>query len=161
MYATVEQANEFISKYYSSRDSLRIAWDALSNEDKQVMLNRAEQSIDLLPYTTRPVYKDKVFPRHPNPDMSLVHVQTATIELAIHSLDEEFLNRFELQRQGVKSYKIGDLSETFGSSQGTESYAGLDSFVYSIVFPYLKDYLGGGYRICPTHMHPCHGNHVR
>lgn len=161
MYATVEQANEFISKYYSSKDSLRIAWNALSNEDKQVVLNRAEQSIDQLPFTGKSVHKDKVFPRHPNPEKSLVQVQIATIELAIQGLNEEFKERYDLQQQGVKSYRIGDLSETFGATQGATGYAGIDAFTYSVVFPYLKDYLGGGYNICPTHTHRFHGNHVR
>ena len=160
MYATVEQANTYIHSYYSSKDPLRISWDALSSEDKQVLLNRAEQSIDLLPFTGRPEHKDRVFPRHPNPEKSLIQVRIATIELSIHSLDEEFKSRYELQQQGVKSYKLGDLSETFGDAQGTTGYAGLDSFVYSIVFPYLKDYLGGGYDICPTRTHKCFGNHV-
>lgn len=160
MYATLEQANAYVSNYYSSKDPLRIAWNALSDSDKQVMLNRAEQAINLLPFTGRSVEKDKVFPRHPNPEQSLIQVQTATIELAVHNLDEEYKSRYEMQKQGVKSYRLGDLSETFGNTEGADAYAGIDSLTYSIVFPYLKDYLGGGYDICPTRMHPCHGKRV-
>lgn len=161
MYANIDQANDYISNYYSSSDTLRTAWEALFEEDKQVMLNKAAQTIDLLPFTGRPVHKDKVFPRYPNPEKSLELVMIANIELALHNLDEEYKSRYDLQRQGVKSYKLGDLSETFGGGGGPDAYAGVDQYSYSIVFPFLKDYLGGGYDICPTHMRMCHGKHVR
>ncbi len=160
MYATVEEANAYIASYYSSKDTLRIAWESLTDEDKQVMINRSERSIDHLPFTGSPVTKDTIFPRNPNPDKSLEQVKIATIELAIHNLDEEYMTRYELQQQGVKSYEIGDLKETFGSSQGTTSYSGTDSYSYSIVFPYLKDYLGGGYNICPSHMPMFNGKDI-
>lgn len=160
MYANIAQANEYITNYYSSKDTLRISWEALDDGDKQVMLNKAEQAINLLPFTGRPINKNEVFPRHPNPEKSLEQAKIATIELAIHNLDEEYKSRYEMQRQGVKSYKLGDLSETFGNTDGADAYSGVDSFTYSIVFPYLKDYLGGGYDICPTRMRMCHGKHV-
>lgn len=160
MYATVEEANAYIVSYYSSKDTLRVAWESLSDEDKQVMINRSERSIDQLPFTGSPLNSDSLFPMHPNPDRSISQVKIATIELAIRSLDEEYKSRYDLQQQGVKSYEIGDLKETFGTSQGSTSYSGIDSYTYSIVFPYLKDYLGGGYNICPTHTHKCHGKHV-
>lgn len=160
MYATVEQANTYIENFYSSTDSLRIAWEALTEADKQVYLNRAEQLIDLLPYTGRPSHKDKAFPRKPNEEYSLQMAQTATIELAVQQFNTEAKERFELQAQGVKAYKIGDLSETFGNGQGASGYSGIDEYSYSIVFPYLKDWLGGGYEICPTHIKKCCGRHV-
>lgn len=158
MYATVEQANAYISNYYSSTDSLRVSWEALQDADKQVLLNRAEQQIDVLPFIGKPSIKGKAFPRKPDEEYSLQQALVATVELAIHHLDSEAKSRFDLQAQGVKSYKIGDLSETFGA---TEGYTGVDSYVFSIVFPYLKDWIGGGYEICPTLTKKCPGRHVR
>lgn len=160
MYATVTQANAYIKDYYSSTDSLRLQWEALDDGDKQVLLNRAEQTIDLLPYTGRPVQRDKAFPRKPDEEYSLQMAQVATIELAVHQFNDEAKERFELQAQGVKSYKIGDLSETFGNGAGASGYSGIDEYSFSIVFPYLKDWLGGGYEICPTHIRKCYGRHV-
>lgn len=160
MYATVEQASAYISDYYGSTDSLRLAWEALSDGDKQVHLNRAEQIIDLLPYNGIPVRKDKAFPRKPNEEYSLQQARVATIELAVQQFNTEAKERFELQAQGVKSYRIGDLSETFGRSDGASGYSGIDEYSFSIVFPYLKDWLGGGYEICPTRTKKCHGRHV-
>ncbi len=50
-----------------------------------------------------------------------------------------------MQKQGVRSYKIGDLSETyFGGSSVSEK----DEHTYSIVYPWLKDWLSGGYQLC-------------
>lgn len=149
MYATVEQANAYVQNFYSSADSLRLTWEALSDDDKQISLNRAEQSIDMLPFNGKPEHKDKAFPRKPNEEYSLKQAQIATIELAVQQLNSEAKERFELQSQGVKSYKIGDLSETFGSDAA--SHSGIDEYTFSIVYPYLKDWLGGGYIICPTH----------
>ena len=159
MYATVEQANAYVQNFYSSADSLRLTWEALSDGDKQVSLNRAEQIIDMLPFSGKPEHKDKAFPRKPNEEYSLKQAQIATIELAVQQLNSEAKERFELQSQGVKSYKIGDLSETFGSD--ASSHSGIDEYTFSIVYPYLKDWLGGGYIICPTHIKKCCGHHVK
>lgn len=161
MYATVEQANAYVQNFYSSADSLRLTWEALSDGDKQVSLNRAEQVIDMLPFNGKPKYKDKAFPRKPNEEYSLKQAQVATIELAVQQLNSEAKERFELQAQGVKSYRIGDLSETFGNGTGASSYSGIDEYTFSIVYPYLKDWLGGGYIICPTHIKKCYGHHVK
>ena len=45
MYSTISEANEYVKQYYSSTDPKRTAWEELSEEDKQVLLNRAERSI--------------------------------------------------------------------------------------------------------------------
>ena len=147
MYATVAQAKEYIEQYYSSTDPLRKAWEELSEQDQLVLLNRAEQSIDGLPLRGCPLVKGKAFPRTPFQETSLQSAKIATIELALSSLNVEASERLSLRRQGVKSYKIGDLSETF-----VDSNAGVSTAVYAllIVSPYLADWLGGGYRICPT-----------
>lgn len=150
MYATVVQADEYVQNYYSSSDSVRLAWEALNESDKLVMLNRAEQVIDQLPLLGIPIVAGKAFPRLPGNGTIPTEVEQATIELAVQSLNSEAKDRFELQQQGVRSYKIGDLSETFADSYG--GYSGIDSYSFSIVFPFLRGWLGGGYRICPTHI---------
>lgn len=147
MYATVDQANEYVKEYHSSTDPLRAAWEGLSEEDKKVLLNRAEQTIDSLPLKGRPLESGKAFPRAPFQEYSLKRAVAATIELALASLDEERLDRLRLRQQGVKSYKIGDLSETFFSRSGDSD---LTAYTLSIVSPYLGDWLSGGYEICPT-----------
>lgn len=150
MYATVEQANAYVASYYSSTNNIRIAWEALNEEDKQITLNRSEQLIDLLPFNGKPVDPKQVnaFPRYPNPELSLARVRTAAIELALQTNgDTETQDRLNLRAQGVKSYKIGDLSETFNDTN-SEDY--LIQFALDVVNPFLRNWLGGGYRICPT-----------
>ena len=147
MYITVTQADEYVRQYYSSTNSLRIAWDSLDSEDKLALLNKAEQSIDGLPLRGCPLVSGKAFPRAPFQEISLQRAATATVELALAGLDSETSERLKLRRQGVKSYKIGDLSETFSDSA---SGADMVSSTLAVVSPFLGDWLGGGYEICPT-----------
>lgn len=145
-YTTIEQADAYVSSYYSSTDSLREAWDDLDNEDKQVYLNVAERVIDQLPLKGLPLVVGKAFPREPMSEQSLVAAAQAVAELAIQQLNQEGIERASLQSQGVKSYKIGDLSETFKDG------ISVNDRHLSIVFPFLSDWLGGGYTICHTHL---------
>lgn len=147
MYATVVQANEYVQNYYSSGDSMRLAWESLNEADKLVLLNRAEQTIDHLPFNGKPMVSNKAFPRYPEEDIP-AEVTQATIELAVQSSNGEARDRYELQKQGVRSYTIGDLSESF--SGAAAAAPGVDAYAYSIVFPFLRNWLGGGYTICPT-----------
>lgn len=153
MYATIEQANLYVQSYYSSTDPLRISWETLDNSDKQVYLNRAEQIIDQLPLKGTPTQLTKAFPRKPFEKESMQKAQEATIELAIQlSCDSEEKQRVALQNQGVKQYKIGDLSETFKDNVSVD--VGLDTFTKKIVYPFLKDWMGGGFDIRGEK--PCH-----
>lgn len=151
MYATIEQANAYVTSYYSSTDNIRIKWEALSGADKQVALNKAEQIIDSIPFKGRPVepHQHKAFPRHPDKELSLEKAKDATIELALQrNGDSEAIERLKLQKQGVKSYKLGDLSETFKDGNNLDYD---QAFAVQVIFPFLKDWLSGGYEICPTH----------
>lgn len=147
MYATVEQADEYVTNYYLSTDNLRISWEAMSSQDKQVLLNKSEKTIDQLPFKGKSEVQGKAFPREPDEDYSLQCAQEATIVLAVNSLGETDTQiRIALQNQGVKSYKIGDLSETYES---VDASYGLNRWAYSIVFPILREWLAGGYSINP------------
>ena len=147
MYATIDQADQYIESYYSSTSPVRLAWEELFDDDKLVLLNRAEQVIDSLPLRGCALESGKAFPRTPFRDISLEKAKIATIELALHSLDEEASERRKLRLQGVKSYKLGDLSETFTDS--TKGLSRVDDAL-SVVSVYLSEWLGGGYKICPT-----------
>lgn len=148
MYITLEEAKIYVKEYYSSTSPLRLAWEQLSDEDKQVALNRAEQTIDNLPLKGFPTKPPKAFPREPFKEESIAAAKIATVELAVQRLDEEAAERYEMQKAGVKSYRIGDLSESFGAG-AVSIDAGVDGLALSIVFPFLRQWLGGGYKICP------------
>lgn len=146
MYATVTEADAYVSNYYGSTDLLRTSWESLSPEDKQVCLNRAEQVIDQLPLLGVPKIKGKAFPRDPFPEESLEQARIATIELAVQSLDQDAHDRYALRAQGVRSYSLGDLSEHYEPISGSS----VRSQAMSIVSTYLSAWLGGGYNICHT-----------
>lgn len=146
-YATPAQADSYIRNYYVSGDPLRVAWTALSSEDKCVSLRRAERIIDYLPFCGRPATEGRAFPRYPDKEVP-IEVTQATIELAVQSLNTDVSERFELSRQGVRSYRLGDLSEDL--SGVSSPYPGVSAHAYSIIFPFLRKWIGGGYSICVT-----------
>lgn len=157
-YATLEEVNKYIQENYLSTDMLRIAWDSLSDEDREVYIRRAFQQINALPYTGRPSARNQVlsFPRCPwSPeDWTAVKLAQAcqAFSLSDTNAQADMEQRKALQRAGVKSYRIGDLSETFGgigSGTTASTLFGLSETSYNL----LKKWLQGGYDVCGTHPH--------
>lgn len=156
-YISLEDANTYIHNHYLPTDSLRVSWDALDNESREILLRKAFIKINRLPFTGRPSNPQQSlpFPRFGR-DNGLENVGYAQIETAIHFTDkyvnDEITQRKMLQQAGVKKYSIGDLSEEFtdgASSLSHGNYFGLDFESYN----YLKNYLGGGYKICTSIKH--------
>ena len=118
-YLTVQEANERISAFLPSTDALRAAWEALSDEDKQSCIFRATARIDTLPYTGAPACakQDGAFPRWGESELS-EEVKTAVALEACACCDAEADIRATLQAQGVKSFSVGSLSESYKVSSG-------------------------------------------
>ena len=70
-YVTVEEANVYIQNNLLTTDPLRISWEALFDEEKQVLLNRSAAVINSLPFPGRKmnVNQENAFPRYPNTDV--------------------------------------------------------------------------------------------
>lgn len=154
-YVDVATVDNYVATYYPQSNAIRIKWEALIEDDKNVFINRATQMINLLPLRGKACEGNELFmafPREPDPgNNSLELAKQACCDLAIKlNGDGEFQERLNLQRQGVKSYKLGDLSETFGNN-GYD--ACIDIFVYDTVFPFLRNWLSGGYKILPGKHH--------
>ncbi len=111
-YIDIEDADEYFALKYGA-DS----WEALSDEDKDKLLISATRKIDRLPLRgTKRIYNQSLaFPRYT--DTIPTEVAQATCEEAFAMLNTAANKRKELQRQGVKSFSIGKLSETFQGSQ--------------------------------------------
>lgn len=160
-YITIEQMNQYVKSYYPSTDSLRIQWEAMSEEDQEVYVRRAFEQINSLPFTGRPKNPNQAlpFPRVNFTSADLLKVQNAQAEQAITLTDtvavNEFNERIRLRRAGVSSYRIGDLSETFNGKMPSESnttFFGLSERAYKNLSKWLK----GGYAICtPKDKHRC------
>jgi len=138
-YLTQIEATAYVTANYASTDAQYIAWNALSTTDKDARLRKATKIIDRQPLTGGKVLYTQTlaFPRaiptdyyynqtHPGfigwgngyyvqpsiPDA----VKNAQVELAL-CLMTGTSKRLELQREGVKSFSVGNLSENYGSGR--------------------------------------------
>lgn len=154
-YVTIEEANVYIQNNLLSTDPLRISWELLLDEDKQVLLNRSAAAINSLPFTGRKmnVNQENAFPRYPNTDVP-DDVKVAQIENALTSSDETQSEDAQLYQKmwayGISSYRIGNLSESIGTASGNAGFSTsmLRSGVVSVIAQnILSKYLGGGYCI--------------
>lgn len=160
-YITLAEANEYVSKYYTSTDPLRVQWEALSEGDCEVLLRQSFEQINGLPFAGRPTNPKQLlpFPRGDHftaQDMQQVKYAQAEQSLAISDpvASQETEDRIKLRRAGVVQYTIGDLSEKFQDGLPEESNANF--FGMSIkAYKYLKKWLQGGYRVCTSIKRPC------
>lgn len=111
MTVSVQQANDYL-KFHINGDK----WNEVNDEKKSYLLNLAEHYIENY-FFLRDGYKDSM------------NFQHAIIEQAIHllSMDKE---RSQLQKEGVYSYKVDDM--TFQMEI---------SFVSPIVHSFLKSFI--------------------
>ena len=148
-YVTLEEATKYICTHYVTSDELRIGWEALSIEDKTILLNRSFQAIELLPFAGRKTYplQPNAFPRWPDTEVPEA-IKAAQIENALAKSDssnEEDSKYYErLWTYGVESYSIGSLSEkTSAGACGAQS----TGIVSAMANRLLKPFLGGGFRM--------------
>lgn len=151
-YVTVQEADTYIASHYLSTDEVVSAWNALSESDKAVLLTKAFQIIELLPFTGRKTAPGQpyAFPRWPDktvPD----RIKWAQIELALNKSDassNEDAKYYErLWLYGVDSYTIGNLSEKTSTGSYTIGGAQATGVTSAEAERLLQPYLGGGYRI--------------
>jgi hypothetical protein len=162
-YISLVNADTYLTNHYMSTDTKLTAWNALSNSDCEVLLRKAAKVIDAQPIAgykadltqtmafPRAVYTDayKNYP-HLTPIIPYLvedyYVQTevpadvkyAQCEIAIDLISPS--KRKELQREGVKSFSLGSLSENYGS--------GRDNSLPYEARELLKPYLAGSVPIC-------------
>lgn len=148
-YVTLEEANEYIEIHYLSKDNLRVNWNALSDDDRRVLLNRSFQTIELLPFAGKKASPEQtsVFPRWHMREVPAT-VKWAQIENALALSDasavEDATYYERLRAHGITSYTIGNLSESFGSTSYDSKTTGILSETARRL---LQPLLGGGYRM--------------
>ena len=151
-YVTLEEANDYVASHYLAADNLRKGWDDLFDEEREILLNKSFQTIELLPFSGRKLNptQSTVFPRWPCKEVPNA-IKWAQIENALAKCDasnEEDAKYYErLWTYGVESYSIGNLSER--TSTGTYSLRGAQAtgITSAIAERLLRPYLGGGYRM--------------
>lgn len=153
-YLTVEEANEYIKTHYLSTDTLRKSWEALSDEDKTVLLTVSTEAIDSYPWPGRKALasQEHAFPRYPYIEVPKA-VLFACIENAATMSDSTKTADIDTYRKmwayGVSSYSIGNYSETIVQGGGS---GGASTFVpYGVLSDkaqtLLRPFMGGGYCI--------------
>ena len=158
-YISQEDATIYVDNHYPSTDEKRTSWDALSSDDKDIFLRKALQTLESTPVIgikaletqtlafPRAIYTENFFndvlPRNITfgkhwfvqvevPD----EVKNSQVEIALDSTVGTS-DRIKLQREGVKSFSLGKLSESYGSGRANA----LPYEAKSLMAPFL---LGGG-----------------
>lgn len=172
-YVSLSDADTYISNNYVSTSTEFTTWDALSDGDKEIHLKNATKRIDRqilrgvkavdtqtleFPRALKTYCQDYVRPVYgvnPNRGYDYV-VETEVAQRVKDAQVEEAMtlsvegsnvnNRAKLQQQGVKSFTLGDLSETYGS--GLSSSYNSTQFISNTAKELMKYYLAGGVSIC-------------
>lgn len=146
-YVTVAEADAYVLAHYRSTSTPRIRWTAFSEDDKAILLADACFEMEQLPFHGHKAENGQLlaFPRR-GQDAVPEAVKSAQVELAVWLSDDvkqsEAEQRRALQGQGVKSFSVGDLSET---------YNGISTGARSLLCPkaklLLSPYLTGAYAV--------------
>lgn len=153
-YVSIEDANEYIQTHYTSNDPSRISWESLTDDDKQVILLRAFESIESLPFRGCKSVpgQDTAFPRFPDKEVPNI-VKYAQIEQAVSTSDsanaDEEVFYDKLWRYGVESYSIGNLSERSSSGEWGRGVNSNYGSVSRRAAKLLNPYLSGGFSVHP------------
>lgn len=153
-YVTLSEANEYIATHYISSDSLRDAWLGLEDSDREALLLKSFETIEVLPFSGRKTdpAQSTAFPRFPSQEVPQA-VKAAQIENALSSADssatEDAAYYGRLWQFGIQSYSIGNLSERIG--EGSWSSGPLNSavsgLVSAIAIRLLKPFISGSFRM--------------
>ena len=113
-YVNLAEANEYFS------DRLHAdAWAEASDADKDKALAMAAKAIDRQPLSGRKAdtAQTLAFPRHPDTEVP-VAVKDACCEVALALLERGNSQRRKLQQEGVQSFTLGNMSETYITGAG-------------------------------------------
>lgn len=152
-YVDVAYADEYVNTHFLSVDERRLNWEALDNNDKEVLLQRSFEAIECLPFVGRKTNPEQpnAFPRYPFKEVPEA-VKYAQVENAItlsdSSASEDAAFYEKLWQYGVESYSIGNLSErTSSGAWGRNVTASSSGVISAKAINLLKPFLSGSYNI--------------
>ena len=151
-YVTLEEANAYVTDHFISSNMTRVAWESLSDADKLVLLRNSYRAIEMLTFRGRKTAaaQPSAFPRWPSTDVpvTIKDAQIANaIVLADESSREDVAYYDKLRTYGVKSYHLGNLSETLASSAEDSSALACRGIYSQEAMRLLSPWLGGGFKI--------------
>ena len=151
-YVTLEEANAYVTDHFMSSNMTRVAWESLSDADKMVLLRNSYRAIEMLTFRGRKtnVTQPSAFPRWPSTDVpnDIKEAQIANaIVFADESYQEDIAHYDKLRSLGVKSYKIGNLSETLDTPAEGASATPYKGIYSQEAMGLLDPWLSGGFNI--------------
>ena len=113
-YVSLAEANEYFSNRLHAD-----AWAEASDADKEKALAMATKAIDRQPLKGRKTdpAQELAFPRYPDAETPQ-NVKEACCEEALALLERGNSQRRRLQQEGVQSFSLGNMSETFAAGAG-------------------------------------------
>ena len=113
-YCTIEYADE----YFAGRLHAE-SWGETSDADKEKALRQATKEIDrqLLKGRKATDAQELAFPRYPDNEVPEA-VKEACCEEALAILENGNSQRRKLQQEGVQSFSLGNMSETYAAGAG-------------------------------------------
>lgn len=157
-YVTVDEATEFITNFYTETDPAYQRWTELSEKGKEIYLRKGFYQIERLPFIgcKKDPAQATQFPRCFQNEVP-VEVKYAQVAQAVGDSDESAAGdaayRLNLQRQGVSSFTIGKLSESYGGDRNTSVSAGsagaglAGSFINAEAMVWIQQYIEGSFPI--------------
>ena len=113
-YCTIEEANE----YFSGRLHAE-SWEQADDSTKEKALQQATRAIDRQLLRGRKTNPEQglAFPRYPDTEIPEA-VKEACCEEALALLERGNSQRRKLQQEGVQSFTLGNMSETYAPGGG-------------------------------------------
>ena len=104
--------------YFSGRLHAEV-WEQADESTKEKALQQATRAIDRQPLRGRKTNPEQelAFPRHPDTEIPK-EVQEACCEEALALLERGNSQRRKLQQEGVQSFTLGNMSETYAPGAG-------------------------------------------
>lgn len=151
-YVDLEYADEYVSLHFLSTDDLRLSWEGLSDEDKEVLLRRSVEAIETLRFSGSKTSPGQPysFPRFPSTEIPEA-IKAAQVENAISLSDsdttEDATFYSKLWQWGVESYTIGNLSESVSSGAWGRGSVAANGIVSTKASSLLQPFISGSYVI--------------
>ena len=113
-YIDIEGANEYFENRLHAE-----SWGQADDETKEKALRQATKTIDRQPLRGRKTETGQAlaFPRYPDTEVPEV-VKEACCEEALALLERGNSQRRKLQQEGVQSFTLGNMSETYVAGDG-------------------------------------------
>ena len=115
-YVDLNEANEYFSNRLHAE-----AWANATESDKRKALVMATKAIDRQPLRGRKSDGEQTlaFPRYPDTEIPK-EVQEACCEEALSLLERGNSQRRKLQQEGIQSFTLGNMSETYTAGAGRD-----------------------------------------